>query len=185
VGAERPRAALKAALAEQREGYEGEQRVAYERLARRADGVLVSAVGDAFRAAFVLAGALALLAAVALLAGGRGRGAPTRPAALAAVVVLFAGVPIAYALLHGAREPHAVQLADPCDPRELPGTGGIAGFLQDRALQALDATACRLGSSREELVLALASDEAAERFDERHGVDPRSAGSLLDGLIDP
>ena len=57
------------------------------------------------------------------------------------------------------------------------------GFLQDRALEAIDAAACRLGSSREELVLALTDDAAAERFRERHGADPRELGSLLSALI--
>ena len=108
-----------------------------------------------------------------------------RRGALAPLVVVVVALPTVYAALHASQEPQHVKLADPCDPRELPGTGGIGGFLQDRALQALDAAACRLDSSREELVLALASDEAAERFHDRHGVDPRSVGSLLDGLIGP
>jgi len=213
VEAERPRAGLRQALAAHDAGYEGEERDAYEQIGRRADGVLVSAVGDAFRAAFVLAGALALLAAVALRVGntnvdraggageddsatplaespGRAGGVgPARHGARATAVVaalaVAAALPIAYAAIHAAEEPQQVRLADPCDPRELPSTGGIAGFLQDRALQALDATACRLDSSREELVLALASDEAADRYEQRHGVDPRSATSLLDGLLDP
>jgi hypothetical protein len=76
-------------------------------------------------------------------------------------------------------------IADPCEDRELPGTGGIAGFLQDRALQALDAAACRYGSSREELVLALADEQASRRYYDRHDVDPRSVGSVLERLISP
>jgi hypothetical protein len=59
----------------------------------------------------------------------------------------------------------------------------MPGFIQDRALQALDAGACRLGSSREELVLALANEEDAERFRDRHGFDPGSLGGLIGGLI--
>jgi hypothetical protein len=47
----------------------------------------------------------------------------------------------------------------------------------------LDRTACRLGSSREELVLALTSDADARRFKERHGVDPRTVGGLLRALL--
>lgn len=195
VEAERPRAGLEQALAQHRGGYEGEEGAEYDTLAARADAVLVSAVGDAFRLTFILAGSLALLAAAALAlgaaaagtaaAGGMGRGALGHPALLALVVALVVGLPAVYAALHAADEPGAVVLANPCDPRDLPDSGGVTGFLQDRALQALDATACRLGSSREELVLALASDEAAQRFDDRHGVDPRSVGSLLQGLISP
>jgi hypothetical protein len=221
VEAERPRAGLQQALADHGGGYEGAERTTYDQLAHRADDVLVSAVGDAFRIAFVFAGALALLGAVAVLTGaqapwraaappvGSGRAHPGPPASpavpatgarassppparsasaaltLAALVLATAGLPIAYAAIHAREEPQQVAIQDPCQDRELPGTGGISGFLQDRALEALDAAACRLHSSREELVLALASDEAAKRFERRHKVDPRSATSLLEGLINP
>jgi hypothetical protein len=47
------------------------------------------------------------------------------------------------------------------------------------ALRALDVAACRLGSSREELVLGLADKSEAERFRRRHGVSPRSVKALL------
>jgi len=183
VEAERPRAGLRKALADNGTGYTGRQRVAYATLAHRADDVLVSAVGDAFRLAFAIAGALALMGAAALAVGARRRRGSA--AVLASVLALAAGVPVAYAAAHRRDEPKPVVLANPCQPRELPGTGGITGFLQDRALQALDAAACRYGSTREELVLALASDRAAGRFRERHGVDPRSVTSLLRGLISP
>ena len=89
----------------------------------------------------------------------------------------------AYALLHASIAPAPVRLQNPCKPRQLPGAGGIGGFLQDRALQLLDATACRLHASREELVLALADEQDRKRFEERHGVDPRSLASLLGGLL--
>ncbi|HZV73403.1 MAG TPA: MFS transporter [Conexibacter sp.] len=185
VQAERPRVGLRQALADHGSGYAGTERVAYGRLAQRADAVLVSAVGDAFRIAFILAGVLALLGAAALLVGSGDGPALGRPAPLALLVALVAGLPLAYAALHAADAPQAVVLANPCNPRKLPSTGGFTGFLQDRALQALDAAACRLRSSREELVLALADARAAKRFEQRHGVDPRSVGSLLQGLISP
>jgi len=183
VEAQRPRAGLRKALADNGRGYTGQDRVTYDTLAQRADDVLVSAVGDAFRIAFVIAGALALLGAAALALGARRRALPA--AALAGVAALTVGLPAAYAAIHAHDEPQQVALANPCNPRKLPGTGGIAGFIQDRALQALDAAACRYGSTREELVLALASDRAARRFQQRHGVDPRSVTSLLQGLIGP
>jgi hypothetical protein len=34
-------------------------------------------------------------------------------------------------------------------------------------------------------VLALSDAKAAQRFKQRHGVDPGSVGSLLQGLISP
>jgi hypothetical protein len=88
-----------------------------------------------------------------------------------------------YAILHAALAPATVQLRDPCKGRDLPGAGGITGFLQDRGLQVLDAAACRLHASREELVLALADEQDRRRFIKRHGVDPRSPASLLGGLL--
>jgi hypothetical protein len=94
-------------------------------------------------------------------------------------------LPLGYAALHAAEEPQAVAIQDPCKDRALPGTGGITGFLQDRALEALDAAACRYGSSREELVLALADEQAAKRYEREHGVDPRSVRSILGNLIGP
>jgi Major Facilitator Superfamily len=208
VEAERPRAGLRQALAANGRDYAGEERTTYDHMAQRADDVLVSAVGDAFRVAFVLAGGLALIAAVALaleaptllragpVASGRAHTAlsggarassapPTRSAFLVLAVALTVALPLSYAVLHAATEPQAVAIRDPCKDRRLPGTGGITGFLQDRALEALDAAACRYGSSREELVLALASDRAARRYERRHGVDPRSATSVLGNLIHP
>ncbi|HST38236.1 MAG TPA: hypothetical protein VLK58_01940, partial [Conexibacter sp.] len=78
-----------------------------------------------------------------------------------------------------------VEIGDPCGDRDLPDSGGLTGFLQDRALEVVDAGACRLRVSREELVLALADEQSARRFEERHGVDPRSVTSLLGGLLNP
>jgi MFS family permease len=253
VEAERPRAGLERALADNGRDYSGDERATYDTLAKRADDVLVSAVGDAFRIAFVIAGGLALLAAGALTLGaarvvvappatgieGEGAVAPegeeeaaaalpweggdadraggaedarapaerpvrarpeghrrrsrwsgparhgARATAIALAAALAVATPTAYAAIHAATEPQHVAIEDPCEGRALPGTGGISGFLQDRALEALDAAACRFGSSREELVLALANDEAAKRYEAEHGVDPRSARSILGNLINP
>ena len=68
-------------------------------------------------------------------------------------------------------------------PDRTPPDGGITGFLQDQALKLLDSTACKLGSSREELVLALADKDEAKRFEREHGVDPRSAAGILAVLL--
>ncbi|MFL5815975.1 MAG: MFS transporter [Conexibacter sp.] len=211
VEAERPRAGLEQALADNGRGYTGAERTTYDHMAQRADDVLVSAVGDAFRIAFLIAGGLALLGAVALAVGapapwragpvvsnpptrahtGLSAGArassspPARSALLALALALAVGLPLAYAAIHAQEEPQQVAIQDPCKERQLPSTGGITGFLQDRALEGLDTAACRYGSSREELVLALADDQAAQRFEQRHGVDPSSIGGLLQGLINP
>jgi hypothetical protein len=99
--------------------------------------------------------------------------------AVGAVAVTLA----AYAILHASIAPEPVRLQDPCEHRDLPSAGGIGGFLQDRALELLDSTACRLHASREELVLALADEGDRRRFEQRHGVDPRSLSSVLGALI--
>ena len=147
------------------------------RWASRADQVLVSAVSEAFKPAFLLAGAAGLLAAALLAAG-------AQLAAMAAATALTLGTPAAYYALHKAIAPAPPAIQDPCHPdRTPPKTGGISGFIQEQALKLLDSTACKLGSSREELVLALADKDEAKRFEREHGVDPRTAAGLLSVLL--
>jgi hypothetical protein len=177
VEARDPRAGMRDAIAEHRGDVGADERQAYDELGRRADETLTTAVGDAFRTAFIVTGALALLAA--LLLAGLGGLSPRSGMALGTAAATLA----AYALLHASLAPEPVRLQDPCRPRDLPGAGGIGGFLQDRALELLDSTACRLHASREELVLALADDEDRRRFEDRHGVDPRSLSSVLGALF--
>lgn len=176
VDDEEPRHGLRAALDTGRATIAAEEHAAFDEVARRTDDTLVLAVGEAFRTAFLVTGLLGLLAAVAVL--------PRRwTPALAATAATTLALPLAFVGLHAAKAPEAVQLSDPCRPRALPQTGGIEGFFQDRALEVLDTTACKVGSSREELVLALADEQERERFERRHGVDPRSLSTLLQGLF--
>jgi MFS family permease len=177
VASDQPRSGLRRAVAEQRGRFRGSDLATYNELGRRADDTLVAAVGKAFRSSFLLAGAAGILAALLLIAGAR----------LAAVVVagaLAAGVPLAYAGLYSAIAPKPPAILDPCTAhRTSPSTGGLTGLLQRGALVLLDRTACRLGSSREELVLALADKADAQRFQREHGVDPRTVGGLIQGLL--
>ena len=176
VEAERPRAGLEQALADHGQGYDGGGAHDLRRRWPSAPTTCSSsAVGDAFRIAFVIAGALALLGAAAL--AGRRRRPRSQLAAAAAArarAVLTVAPPARL-----RRDPRQAtsrsrsSIAGSLQGPELPSTGGITGFLQDRALEALDTAACRYGSSREELVLALADDQAAQRFEQRHGVDPQ------------
>ncbi|HEY4280015.1 MAG TPA: MFS transporter [Conexibacter sp.] len=240
VDAQQPRAGLDKALDAHRSDFSGDERAVYNQLATRVDDTLVTAVGEAFRWAFVIAGSLGMLAALLLILARdraadaeaareaailerhrppgaraavaaaataerhrpsgarpavaaaatveRHRPSGARPAVAAAVTAALAlsvAVPAAYAGLHHSIAPKPVVLANPCEGGSLPGSGGITGFLQDRALQLIDAGACRLGVSREELVLALSSDSEAKKFETKHGVDPRSVTSLLGGLLSP
>ncbi|HJS93736.1 MAG TPA: hypothetical protein VJ741_05690, partial [Solirubrobacteraceae bacterium] len=47
----------------------------------------------------------------------------------------------------------AARTQDPCAPRTLHVGGGLDGFAQRAANHVLDGAACRLGTSREQLVL--------------------------------
>jgi hypothetical protein len=176
VEEQEPRAGLRDALAEHRRDVDAQQRAVYDSLSERTDETLVTAVGEAFRLVFIVTGAFALLAAALVL--------PRSPSVLAAgAAALVVALPVVYVLAHHRYAPEPVALHDPCEDRDLPSTGGLSGFFQDRALELLDATACRLGSSREELVLALADQNDADRYKDRYGVNPRSAGDVLQGLI--
>jgi hypothetical protein len=178
VDSAQPRAGLRTAAAAERGRFDGADRVVYDRLVARADDTLIEGVGDAFRSSFLIAGALGLLAAALLVPARR------RLGALAAAGGLAVAAPLAYVVAQRAIGPEPVEIQDSCHPhRSSPGTGGIAGLLQDQALAALDRSACRLGASREELVLALADKDQAKRFKAEHGRDPSTVGGLLGALI--
>ncbi|MFL5825174.1 MAG: MFS transporter [Thermoleophilaceae bacterium] len=181
VDTQDPRKGLDRAVDTERGRFQGADRAAYDRVGTRLDETLTSAVGDAFKPAFLITGGLALLAALILTPWRQARRAVP---ALAGAAVLALVSPAAYAAADAAFGPEPVAILDPCTAkRQPPAAGGITGFLQDRALDLLDKAACRLGSSREELVLALSSKRDAKRFQAEHGVDPRSVLGLVGGLF--
>jgi hypothetical protein len=157
---------------------DAEESRAYATVSERADEALVDGINEAFRAAFLICGGFALLGAAVVMPWDR-RGLLVALGATAAALLL----PVVNAVAVDRYAPEQVQIADPCEERDLPGTAGIQGVLQDAALRALDRAACRFGSSREELALALADPAAARDYEEEYGVDPRSAGGLLEGLL--
>ena len=177
VGSEQPRRGLERAIAHHRGEFTGADRAAYDRLATRSDDTLVEAVAESFRLAFIITGVLAAIAAVAVLPSGSRRRAFER------LVVAAAAVPVGYVLLYTAISPQPVEIANPCKERNLPRASGAPAVVQDAALVSLDQIACHFGSSREQLVLALADAKEARRYKREHGVDPRKAGNLLQGLI--
>jgi MFS family permease len=176
-----PRDGLLRAVAAERRRFSGPARAEFDRLGKRADETLVAGVANSFRGAFLITGALGLLAALVV--------APWPPprraaGALAVGAAIAVGAPLVFAILHHELAPEEVPILDACTAkRKLPGTGGLGGFLQDQALRLLDTTACRYHASREELVLGLTNPADAKRFEERHGVDPRKIGGLLRALI--
>jgi hypothetical protein len=174
-----PRDGLRRALDAQAPRFadDPEQRREYAELTERADEALLAGIDSAFRIVFVIAGGLALVGAVAVL--------PRTPRGRTVAVAVAAGalaLPVVHAIVRPQVAPEPVVIADPCADRDLPHTGGIDGVVQDQALAALDRAACRFGSSREELALALADEDYARAYERAHGVDPRSAGGLLEAL---
>jgi predicted MFS family arabinose efflux permease len=176
VATEDPRGGLDEAFADGRGAVDEDQLPAYDALTRQADDTLVEGVNRGFAAAFLVGAALALVGAVALLPGVSVR----RPAIAAGVAAAALLAPAGYALAAETARPEPVRIEDPCEDRELPDSGGAGGLIQDAALVALDHVACRAGSSREELVIALVDDESAQKYEDRYGVDPRSALDLLE-----
>ena len=92
-------------------------------------------------------------------------------------------VPLISSVVAVVVRPTPVALANPCVSRSLPNTGGITGVAQDVALRGLDVAACGFGSTREELVLALANDDDARRYEAEYGVNPRSPASVVSNLL--
>jgi MFS family permease len=177
-----PRGELQHSIAKVRAGLDPEQTAELDSLGDRLDDVVTDAVGSAFRPAFIVTAALALVAALVLGSGAVAAGAIARPAVATAglaAVLAISGYGVAYA--SSSRE--TVPIRDPCEDRELPDTGGISGELQDISLAALDRAACNIGSSREELLLAIVDDRLRGKFEDEYGVDPRSplvlGGALL------
>ena len=186
VETEDPRGGLERVFADGRGEVDDDEREDYDALTERADEVLVAGVNDGFSTAFLVGAGLALLAALMLLPTALGYSlAGARPAIAVGVACVAALAVGAYALAADSTRPEQVVIADPCEDRDNPGSGGITGFLQDAALVAVDEVACRVGSSREELVLAMVDDDAARDYERRYDVDPRSvidlAGSVLPG----
>jgi predicted MFS family arabinose efflux permease len=174
VNGRAPRDQLKAAIADHRSDYSGEQLVAYDKMGDRFDDLLVNTVGKAFLPAFLIAGGLALIGALFLVVRSR------LTAGLGAAAALALIAPAGYALAHHELAPEPVVIADPCHPPPAPTGGGlVTGFLQGQVFKLLDQAACKNGSSREELVLAIAEPSEAAAYKKKYGVDPRSTSGIL------
>jgi hypothetical protein len=106
-----------------------------------------------------------------------------RAVPLLAALGLVAAVIVPYVALGGGSfEPTPV--ADPCAPRAYPEASGLGETIERIALTAVDRVACRLGVSREELVLALRSEDAFDAFARENGIDRAEAERAIhDGLV--
>lgn len=96
---------------------------------------------------------------------------------------LVAAVVVPYLALGGASyEPTPV--ANPCEERDRPEAEGLGETLERIALRSLDGVACELGVSREELVLAVRSEEALEAFSDEQGLSREELEQAIeDGLV--
>ena len=96
---------------------------------------------------------------------------------------LVAAVVVPYLALGGGRfEPTPV--ADPCEARDQRDADGLGETIERIALAAVDGVACELGVSREELVLALRSEEALASFSDEQGLDREELEqAITDGLV--
>jgi hypothetical protein len=85
---------------------------------------------------------------------------------------------VAVELGKGAANEPGPKLADPCHPR--PGrTGGFDATIQRIVLDGLDGAACRLHTTREELVLSLAPGTGVPRRWDEHTIEVAVRAGLL------
>ena len=155
---------------------------AYAELQDQLAGELDKAATHAFSGVFLIAAGLALIALVPIaLSGAAGTGAPRHGGMAAGLsVVASAGLVAAYLALGGA-EYQPLEVADPCEPRSVEELRSDVGVLERIGLSALDGAACRLRVTREELALAVASEEARREFTARHRI---SDAGLEDAVRD-
>jgi len=72
---------------------------------------------------------------------------------------------------------------DPC-ARQPGEPSGLSEALEQVALSGLDSAACKLGVAREDLVLAIRSEQKLDSFADEHGIDPGDAEETIqDGLL--
>jgi len=99
---------------------------------------------------------------------------------LAILIALFVGAVVLIGLefAKGAASAGSVKLADPCHSRAFPG-GGIDAVVQRVVLDGLDGAACRLRTTREELVLSLSPGTGFPRRWDRRTIEVALRAGLL------
>jgi hypothetical protein len=103
--------------------------------------------------------------------------------AIVVAAAVSAALVAAYLALGGASYAPA-KVANPCAPRDWREPQGFQRVAEQIVLSALDGAACKLGVSREEVVLAFADREALARFARRHGLGNEELEALIhSGLL--
>src|SRR5262249_29650041 len=178
-----PRGQLQKSIKAAHSGLDPDESSQLDALGSELDDVVTGAVRSAFRPTFIVTAALALLAALVLLSGMLGAAAAVARPAVATAGIAAIGAAVGYGVAYASSSKDTIPIRDPCQDRQLPDVGGITGELQDISLAALDRAACEFGSSREELLLALFDDRLQHKFEQEHGVNPRSLLSLGPALL--
>jgi hypothetical protein len=93
-------------------------------------------------------------------------------------LLLIGVVLVAVELGKGALEEPAPKIANPCAPRR-GRTGGFDTTVQRIVLDGLDGAACRLHTTREELVLSLGGGTVVKRHWDEHQVEVALRAGLL------
>lgn len=177
--AESPRGAIEGSLESQAGKISSKDQQAFADFRTKADDTAVAAANKAFLPAYLIAGLMALAAALLLLDSAT-LGAAVRHrlpgvAGGAAVVAVYFGI-------HAQFAPEPVKIADPCAQRDIPRYPGLQGTVQTPVLRQLDRQACTNGSSREDLVLALLDRSQGAAYEQKYGRSPGSFGSILTSL---
>jgi hypothetical protein len=103
-------------------------------------------------------------------------------ALIAVALVLSAGL-LGVQLASGGADFVSQRPADPCQERARTGQDDLEGLAETVVLTGLDETACKLGVSRERLLLALPSQKDRAELARETGTDERGlAQALKDGL---
>jgi hypothetical protein len=107
----------------------------------------------------------------------------TRGVALIAVALVLSAGLLGVQLASGGADFVPQRPADPCQDRGRTGTDDLQGLAETVVLKGLDEAACKLGVSRERLVLALPSEADRAALAREIGTDDRGiAQALKDGL---
>ena len=96
-------------------------------------------------------------------------------AGLLFAVVVLVGVELA----KGAAHEPGPKIADPCKPRTARGGSGLDATVQRIVLDGLDGAACRLHTTREELVLSLAPETGVRRRWDEHTIEVAVRAGML------
>ena len=111
------------------------------------------------------------------------KGAALSRAVVLAVAVLASLCLSGFYIAVGGGAYKPAKVADPCKTREWRSPGGLQAILDQIALSAADGAACKLGVSREQLVLALSSDRSRHKFVAQHGlIDQQVDDALRAGM---